>query len=79
MYCLIQLLCCDVFFIIEYVNIKHDCKNCVSISMDRSLHINLDDAPLAHRSLDAVLIASNMKGNKIPSGLVHLCLAVNSL
>ena len=23
--------------------------------MDRSLHINLDDAPLAHRSLDAVL------------------------
>ena len=53
-------LVCDVFFIIEYVSIKHDCKNCISISINRSLHINLDDAPLAHKCLDAVLITSNM-------------------
>ena len=47
--------------------------------MDQSLHITFDDAPLAHRGLDGVLITTNMhKGNKIPSGLVHLCLAVNS-
>ena len=53
-------------FIIEYVSIKHDFKNCISISVDRSLHINLDDALLAHRSLDAVLITSNMKGIRSP-------------
>ena len=56
----------DVFFIIEYVSIKHDCKDCVSISMDLSLHIKLDDAPLAYRSLDAVLITSNMKRIRSP-------------
>ena len=61
-----------------HVNIKHDCKNCIGIGMDQSLYINLDDVPLVHRSLDGVLITSNMKGIRSPT-LVHLCLAVNSL
>ena len=34
--------------------------------MDWSFHINLDDAPLANRSLDVVLITSNMKGIRSP-------------
>ena len=42
-------------------------------------HINLDDAPLAHRDLDGVLITSNKKGSRSPSGLVHFCLTVNCL
>ena len=50
-----------------HVSLKHNCKNCISISVDRSLHINLDDAPIAHRSLDAVLITSNIKGIRSPA------------
>ena len=31
--------------------------------MDQSLHINLDDATLADRGLDGVLMTSNIKAN----------------
>ena len=34
--------------------------------MDQSLHIELDDAPLAHRGLDGVLITSNRKEIRSP-------------
>ena len=41
-----------MYFIIKYVSIGHNCKNCTYIGMDQSLHINFDDAPLAHRGLN---------------------------
>ena len=68
-----QALCCDVLFIMEYVSIKHDCKNGISIGMDRSLYINLDDA------LGWCPDYFKLEENKIPSSLVHLCLAINFL
>ena len=74
-----QLLCCDLFFIIKHVSVKRNCKNCISICMDQSLLINLDDAFLAHRGLDGVLITSNIKVIGSLVAKYTSCLAVNSL
>ena len=50
-----------MYFYYKICEYKTQLENNASISMDRSLHINLDDAPLAHRTLDGVLITSNMR------------------
>ena len=40
--------------------------NCTSIGTDQLLYINLNDTPLAYRSLNCVLITSNRKGLRSP-------------